>query len=67
LQAAGASVVGAASIIDRSKGDADVGVPRITLASLKVSSVDAPNCDACRQGEPVIKPGSKKQSVVGGK
>jgi orotate phosphoribosyltransferase len=66
LRAAGANVVGAASIIDRSKGDADVGVPRITLASLKVTSVEASSCDACRQGEPVTKPGSKKQSVVSG-
>ena len=66
LRADGANVVGAASIIDRSKGDADVGVPRITLASLKVTSVEASSCDACRQGEPVTKPGSKKQSVVSG-
>ncbi|HET6863307.1 MAG TPA: orotate phosphoribosyltransferase [Pyrinomonadaceae bacterium] len=66
LKAAGANVVGAASIIDRSKGDADVGVPRITLASLKVTSVEAANCDACRQGEPITKPGSKTQSVVSG-
>jgi orotate phosphoribosyltransferase len=66
LKAAGANVVGAASIIDRSKGDADVGVPRITLASLKVASVEAANCDACSQGEPITKPGSKTQSVVSG-
>ena len=66
LKEAGANVVGAASIIDRSKGDADVGVPRITLASLKVTSVEAANCDACRQGEPITKPGSKTQSVVSG-
>jgi orotate phosphoribosyltransferase len=66
LKAASANVVGAASIIDRSKGDADVGVPRITLASLKVASVEAANCDACRQGEPITKPGSKTQSVVSG-
>jgi len=66
LKAAGAKVVGAASIIDRSSGDADVGVPRITLASLRVASVDPDNCNACREGAPVTKPGSKKQSVVSG-
>ena len=66
LRTAGANVVGAASIIDRSKGDVEVGVPRIALASLKVTSVEPANCDACRQGEPITKPGSKKQSVVGG-
>ena len=60
LQRAGADVVGAASIIDRSAGSADVGVPLTSLASLKVLSVEASNCDACKLGEPVAKPGSRK-------
>lgn len=60
LQQAGANIVAAASIIDRSGGTADVGVPRVALASLKVLSVDPSVCDACRLGEPVIKPGSRK-------
>jgi orotate phosphoribosyltransferase len=59
LIAAGADVVGAASIIDRSAGVADVGVPRTALASLKVASVDPAVCDACKLGEPVVKPGSR--------
>ncbi len=61
LQAAGANVIGAASIIDRSDGKADVGVPRIALVTLNVPSVDPSICDLCRQGEPVVKPGSRKQ------
>src|SRR5688572_23999759 len=61
LVAAGADVAGAASIIDRSAGVADVGVPRTTLASLKVASVEADVCDACKLGEPVVKPGSRKK------
>ena len=60
LQRAGADVVAAASIIDRSAGGADVGVPRTTLASLKVLSFEAAVCDACKLGEPVVKPGSRK-------
>jgi orotate phosphoribosyltransferase len=59
LVEAGANVVAAASIIDRSAGAADVGVPRVTLASLKVLSVEAADCDACKMGEPVVKPGSR--------
>lgn len=59
LVAAGADVVAAASIIDRSAGIADVGVPRTALASLKVASVEADVCDACKLGEPVVKPGSR--------
>jgi len=60
LQEAGANVLAAASIIDRSGGDVDVGVPRVALASLKVLAVDPETCDACRQGEPAVKPGSRK-------
>lgn len=59
LQEAGADVVAAASIIDRSAGAADVGVPRTALASLKVLSVEPGVCDACGMGEPVVKPGSR--------
>ncbi|MEK6278833.1 MAG: orotate phosphoribosyltransferase [Acidobacteriota bacterium] len=61
LKAAGAEVVWAASIIDRSSGKADVGIPRIALATLDVPSVDAAVCEACKRGEPVIKPGSRKK------
>ena len=60
LKQAGADVVAAASIIDRSAGSADVGVPRSALASLKVLSLEADACDACKLGEPVVKPGSRK-------
>jgi orotate phosphoribosyltransferase len=60
LKEAGANVVAAASIIDRSAGVADVSVPRTALATLKVLSVEPADCDACRLGEPVVKPGSRK-------
>ena len=59
LVEAGADVIAAASIIDRSAGAADVGVPRFALASLRVLSVDAAVCDACKMGDPVVKPGSR--------
>jgi len=59
----GAYVVAAASIIDRSAGTADVGVPLTALASLKVLSVEPAVCDACKLGEPVVKPGSRSQKV----
>ena len=60
LQAAGANVIGAASIIDRSGGAADVSVPRIALASLRVLAVEPSVCEACTQGDAVVKPGSRK-------
>ena len=61
LKRAGANVVAAASIIDRSGGNAEVGIPLTALASLKVLSVDPSACDACKLGEPVAKPGSRQQ------
>ena len=63
LQRAGADVLAAATIIDRSAGSADVGVPLTALASLKVSSVEPAVCDACKLGEPVVKPGSRAQKT----
>lgn len=61
LRASGALVIAAASIIDRSSGRADVGVPRTALAILDVPSVSPAACEACKRGEPAIKPGSRKQ------
>jgi len=63
LKRAGAEVIAAASIIDRSAGSAEVGVPLTALVSLKVSAVDPAVCDACKLGEPVVKPGSRTQKV----
>lgn len=64
LEANGAKVVGAASIIDRSSGKAEVGVPRIALATLDVPSIEPAVCEACKRGEPAIKPGSRKGQSV---
>ena len=58
LREAGAAVVAAASIIDRSGGKADVGVPRVSLATLDVAAVEPTNCEPCKRGESAIKPGS---------
>ena len=58
--AAGASVVGAGSIIDRSGGRADLGVPRVALATLDVIAYPPDFCPLCQQGVPVEKPGSRR-------
>jgi orotate phosphoribosyltransferase len=60
LRRHGAEVVAAASIIDRSGGQADVGVPRVSLATLAVPAVDPADCEACKRGEKAIKPGSRE-------
>jgi orotate phosphoribosyltransferase len=59
LRAAGARVAAAGSIIDRSGGAADVGVPRAALATLRVTAHQPDECPLCAQGIPVVKPGSR--------
>jgi orotate phosphoribosyltransferase len=59
LQAAGARVLAAGSIIDRSGGQADVSVPRVALATLQVVTWQPEACPLCRDGSPVTKPGSR--------
>jgi len=60
LTSRGAKVVAAASIIDRSNGKADVGVPRISLARLDVPSYTPDSCPMCGRGEEAVKPGSRQ-------
>ncbi len=65
LRGAGAHVVAAASIIDRSGGRADVGVHRLALATLDVPALDPTACLLCAQGVPAVKPGSRKAKDEG--
>src|SRR5438552_19097107 len=64
LQASGAEVIAAGSIIDRSGGRVDVGVPRVSLATLDVPAVSVDDCDACKRGDLAIKPGSRKTNLA---
>ena len=59
LRNAGARVIGAGSIIDRSGGAADLGVPRVALKTLEVVAYREEDCPMCRAGSPVVKPGSR--------
>jgi orotate phosphoribosyltransferase len=59
VQAAGATAVAAGSIIDRSGGTADVGIPRVALETLQVVTHQPAECPLCRAGDPVVKPGSR--------
>jgi orotate phosphoribosyltransferase len=59
LRAAGANVIAAGSIIDRSGGQADVSVPRVALVTMHVAAHYPDACPMCLQGIPVVKPGSR--------
>lgn len=57
--AAGASIVAAASIIDRGANGQTLGVPLYSLVKLEVPAYQPEGCPMCAGGEPVVKPGSR--------
>jgi orotate phosphoribosyltransferase len=59
LQDIGADVVAAACLIDRSGGEADVGVPLVALARYKVPAYPADALPPELAAIPAIKPGSR--------
>ena len=59
LKATGASVIAEACLVDRSGGEADVGVPLISLAEYKVPAYPADALPPELEAIPAIKPGSR--------
>jgi orotate phosphoribosyltransferase len=59
LRAIGANVVAAACLIDRSGGEADVGVPLVSLIEFKVPAYPADQLPPELAAIPAIKPGSR--------
>ena len=62
IRATGADVVCAACIVDRSGGEADVGVPLVALASHKVPAYPADQLPPELAAIPVTDPGSRRLS-----
>ena len=58
-RAAGATVVGAASIIDRSGGNQGLDVPYHSLATVVFPTYRPEDCPLCAAGKPIVKPGSR--------
>jgi orotate phosphoribosyltransferase len=59
LEEAGARVVAAGALIDRSGGQIELPVRTEALMELKVESYDASECPLCRSGTIAVKPGSR--------
>jgi orotate phosphoribosyltransferase len=59
LRAHSGNVLAAGCIIDRSGGRALVSVPRVALLTMQVAAHYPEECPLCRQGIPVVKPGSR--------
>jgi orotate phosphoribosyltransferase len=55
-----AKAVAVASLVDRSGGKVDFGVPRFSLLSLEVKSYKPEECPMCKEGGTPVKPGSRK-------
>lgn len=59
LRGQGVNVLAAGSIIDRSGGGVNLGIPRAALATLSVVTYSEEKCPLCKQGLPIHKPGSR--------
>lgn len=59
VEALGATVVAVACLIDRSDGEADVGVPLVALAGYKVPAYSPDNLPPHMKLLPAVKPGSR--------
>lgn len=56
---AGGIVVAAGSLVDRSNGKADIGVPYKSLVTLDVPTYTPATCPLCKSGSVPVKPGSR--------
>jgi orotate phosphoribosyltransferase len=62
-RAAGAQVVAAVAIVDRSGGTAALDVPLHALLDLALPTYDPAACPLCASGAPIQKPGSRQVAV----
>ncbi|MDR1417656.1 MAG: orotate phosphoribosyltransferase [Endomicrobium sp.] len=60
IKLSGCKIVAVGSLVDRSAGKVDFGVPTFSLLSLEVKSYKEQECPMCKEGVVVIKPGSRK-------
>lgn len=60
VQGQGAEPVGVGVLVNRSGGRAAFGLPLAALLNLDLPTYDPEDCPLCRQGLPLVKPGSRK-------
>lgn len=59
VRSLGGEVIGVGSIVDRSDGKVDFGVPFHAVVSMEVKSYTPEECPLCLAGIPAVKPGSR--------
>ena len=63
VRANGGEVIGVGVVVDRTGGKIDFGVPISSVISLDVTSYTAEECPLCKEGLPLVKPGSRALKV----
>jgi len=61
IEKAGAEVVGITSMVDRSNGELNFGVPFFPLIKINVKTYSPDSCPLCKEGIPLEKPGSRNE------
>lgn len=56
----GGDIVGVGLLVDRTGGQADFGVKTESILKLEIQSYDPEECPLCKEGQPVVKPGSRQ-------
>ncbi len=60
IRSLGGEVVGVGSVVDRSNGNVEFGVPFRAVLPMEVISYAPEECPLCKTGIPAVKPGSRK-------
>lgn len=59
VKESGGEIVGIGSIVDRTGGKIDFGVPYRSAFSMDITSYEPEECPICKTGAPLVKPGSR--------
>jgi len=60
VEESGATIVGVGLLVDRSNGNVNLGYRTEALLTMQVTTYQPDNCPLCKQGVPIVKPGSRK-------
>ena len=60
VEAHGGVLVGTCSMVDRTGGQIDLGTKFVAAFSKEIASYTPDDCPLCKEGKPLIKPGSRK-------
>lgn len=61
VREAGGEPVGVACLVDRRPEDADLPLPLVSLLRVELESFSPGDCPLCREGLPLVKPGSRRE------